>query len=379
MYLKAFTLDGFRNHEQTEIQPGQRMNVFLGNNAQGKTNILEAIYILATAKSHRTNDDTEMIAFDKDRFLVKGEVIKGNIPKSLRISVGRNEKKKVAINGDERSQISSLIGEINAVIFSPEDIEMINGSPSLRRRFIDITISQINPGYLYNLQRYNYIIKQKNKTLKGIGKNGKLNDLLDVYNTQLVDTGSKILRKRLSVIERLEEVTSPIHLNFTDGKECITIKYVSTALNDVNRSSNSSPETDIAEVGDKLEGKLKEVRGDEIRRGVSLAGPHRDDIVFQIGEINLKSYGSQGQQRTAAISLRLGEVELIKEDIGEYPIILLDDAFSELDSLRGRSILETLSREAQVFLTGVSLDGFPAAENDTLLFSVVDGEVRAIE
>ena len=379
MYLKAFTLESFRNHKKTEIQPGRRINIFFGDNAQGKTNILEAIYILATAKSHRTNDDAEMIAFNGDMFSVKGEVVRGDIPKVLRVSLGRNEGKRVAVNGDKRDQIASLIGEVNVVFFSPEDIEMIKGSPSLRRRFIDIAISQMSPSYLYNLQRYKYIIKQKNRTLKGIGKDNKLKDVLDVYNSQLVDIGSKILSKRLSVLKKLEDVTLPIHRSLTDEKESFVIEYTSNLFKDRDGVPSYDSDSDIVDVRDRLEGKLEEIKGEEIRRGVSLAGPHRDDLVFRIHDMNLRSYGSQGQQRTAAISLKMGEVELIKEDIEDYPIILLDDVFSELDGSRGRAILQLLSGEAQVFLTGVSPNAFSLPQEDISLFSVKSGEVKVVE
>jgi DNA replication and repair protein RecF len=200
--------------------------------------------------------------------------------------------------------------------------------------------------------------------------------LLEVYNAQLADVGSKILSKRLSIIKRLEDASSHIHKRLTDEEETIRVEYVSTVLEHKGQIPDSNSDSYVI---DRLGEKLKEARGEEIRRGLSLAGPHRDDIAFHVNGINLRAYGSQGQQRTAAISLKMGEVELIKEDIGEYPIILLDDVFSELDSPRSRAILETLSKEAQVFLTTVNLNGLAVSEGDASLFLVSSGEVENYE
>ncbi len=348
MYINYLQLKNFRNYIDLELLLENKINIFLGNNAQGKTNIVEALYFLALAKSHRTSKEKELIKWGNSFSLVKG-TIKNEIG-DKRLEILLNQKgKKVKVNNLEKRKISEYIGNLNIVIFSPEDLNLIKGSPHFRRRFLDIEIGQINPTYLYHLSKYQKIIFQRNNLLKDFNSETKNKEqLLEVWNIQLIKHGAKIILKRLDFIKQLERWVEEIHYKISNKKEMIKIEYKSTVLIDKNSMSES-------EIIEQYFNHLKKNTKQEKLRGMTLIGPHRDDLDFYINMVNLQVYGSQGQQRSAALSLKLAEVELINEIIGEYPILLLDDVLSELDHFRQTHLINTIEKKVQTMITTTSI------------------------
>lgn len=369
MHINYLQLKNFRNYKELELLLENKINIFQGNNAQGKTNILEALYFLALAKSHRTSKEKELIQLGNSFSLVKGTV-KNKIG-DIKLEVQLNQKgKKVKINNLEKRKISEYIGSFNIVMFSPEDLNLIKGSPQFRRKFLDIEIGQINPSYLYHLSQYQKIIFQRNNLLKDFYSEIKNKEkLLEVWNIQLIEHGSKIILKRLNFLKQLEKWVEDIHYKISNQKEKIIIDYKSSIIMD----KKSISESDISE---QYFNNLKKVSKQEISRGMTLIGPHRDDMDFFINKTNLQIYGSQGQQRTTALSLKLAEIELINENIGEYPILLLDDVLSELDQFRQTLLINTIDKKVQTMITTTSIKNIDLKTiQQSSVYSVEKGKV----
>lgn len=348
MFLKNLALKQYRNYESLQLSFDQHVTLFVGQNAQGKTNILESIYVLALAKSHRTTKDRDLIQWDQEFAVIKGEVEQRYTTAKLELQLTRRGK-KAKLNGIEQRKLSDYVGALNVVMFAPEDLEIVKGSPSVRRRFIDMEIGQVSPAYLYTLTDYNKLITQRNQFLKDFHQHQKNLALLDVWNQQMAEMIVKILKKRYLFINQLQHWASTIHQRITDGKETLSIRYNGTIDIDPQLSDNDS--------ADHILQKLEEVRQREIMRGTSLIGPHRDDLSFYVNGIDVQQFGSQGQQRTTALSLKLAELELIKEEVGEYPILLLDDVLSELDELRQTQLLDAIQDRVQTFVTTTGVEG----------------------
>lgn len=348
MFLAETELRSYRNYSfmRQEWNPG--INILLGYNAQGKTNLLESIYVLSMAKSHRTAKDREWIQFESNHAVVYGRAIRRTGPVNLELTI-TDKGKKAKINGVEQRKLSDYIGTLNVVMFAPEDLDLVKGTPQLRRRFLDMEIGQVSPSYLYNLSNYNKILVQRNQLLREIARKEKSTDLLEVWDVQLVDYGIKIHLKRLEFLNKLREWAKEIHQEISNYKEELQISYQST-LHQLGESELEHLKLAFLEL-------LAKNRVKEIERGTSLYGPHRDDLSFTINGQDAQSYGSQGQQRTAALSLKLAEIELINQEIGEYPILLLDDVFSELDETRQTHLLEGFKDKCQIFVTTTSIDG----------------------
>ena len=370
MYINKILLKNYRNIEKTYLNLNPNLNIFIGNNGQGKTNLLESVYLIATTESHRTNRDTELINWDKDKALVQLKLIKKDYDLTISYEIeGRN--KTIKINNNPLEKISDLVGNLNVILFSPEDLKIIKGGPSNRRKFLDLEISQVNPYYYHLLKEYDHIIRQRNNLLKKMyhQKNKNIN-LLEVWDEKLADKGSKILLKRLKVLKKLKILARLSQRKITNGNENLSIKYECT-LNINNKFSLN----DIKEIFLK---KLKDDRNDEFERGYTLSGPHRDDLIFKINDINVRKYGSQGQQRTVALALKLAELEFMKSESGEYPVLLLDDVFSELDKIRKNTLLSIINDKIQTIITTTELDDIDnfISKKSSKIFNVKSGIIE---
>jgi DNA replication and repair protein RecF len=348
VFLKNISLQQYRNYEQLRLDSFGDVNLLIGPNAQGKTNLLEAIFVLALTKSHRTSKDRELIAFDQSSAHLAANIEKKYGPLLLELTLSP-QGKKAKINGLEQRKLSGFIGSLNVVMFAPEDLEIVKGTPGIRRRFLDMEIGQVQPSYLFHLQQYQKILLQRNNFLKQLwGKDDTQQGLLDIWNEQLVEHGVKIIRKRKEFIIKLQKWAESIHHGITNGSEDLQLRYVP--------SFGEVTEQDEAVLLEQFMIKLRQLKEQEIRRGMTLAGPHRDDLTFFINGKEVNTYGSQGQQRTTALSLKLAEIELIKEEIGEYPVLLLDDVLSELDSYRQTQLIETFQSKVQTFITATGVE-----------------------
>jgi len=355
MYIRELQLTNYRNYESLSVQFENKVNVILGENAQGKTNVMEAIYVLALAKSHRTSNDRELIRWDEDYAKIEGRVEKKHTSLPLELLITKKGK-KAKLNHIEQSKLSRYIGNLNVVMFAPEDLNLVKGSPNVRRRFIDMEIGQVSPIYLHDISQYHKVLQQRNQYLK-ILQSKKQTDftMLDIYTDQLIELASKIVIKRFEFLRMLESWAKEIHSGISRNLETLKIRYKPTV--------HVSEDVDLSTMVNIYNEKYNEVKLKEVERGVTLFGPQRDDIVFYVNDRDVQTYGSQGQQRTTALSVKLAEIELIHNEIGEYPVLLLDDVLSELDDYRQSHLLSTIKDRVQTFVTTTSVDGI---DHDTL-------------
>jgi DNA replication and repair protein RecF len=369
MRIDNLELVNYRNYESLKLDFSPGINVFIGENAQGKTNIMESLYVLSMAKSHRTSNDKELIRWDAEYGKIKADVFRkyGKLP--LEISFSKKGK-KAKVNHLEQKRLSDYVGQLNVVMFAPEDLHLVKGSPQIRRRFIDMEIGQISPVYLHDLVNYQKLLKQRNHILKQHYGKQAINDVMfEVYTEQFIEAAVKIIQKRFRFMELLQKWAEPIHHGISRGLEQLEIRY--------QPISGLKPEWTPVEMASFLGDKLQEVKKRELERGVTLVGPHRDDLQFFVNGYDVQTYGSQGQQRTTALSLKLAEIELIKQEVGEAPVLLLDDVLSELDDFRQSHLLNTIRGSVQTFVTTTSVDGI---QHDTIqsarLFEVTNGKVK---
>ncbi|MCI9564959.1 MAG: DNA replication/repair protein RecF [Eubacterium sp.] len=358
MIVKRVELSNFRNYKLLKLDLDKKTNILYGKNAQGKTNILESVYVCSTTKSHRSNRDAELIRLDSDEAHIKLFIEKNNREQRIDIHLRRNKTKGIAINGIPIKKASELFGVFNVVIFSPEDLDIIKKGPTERRKFIDMELCQLDKIYVYNLTNYNKIVIQRNKLLKDINFRPELKQTLEVWDHQLAEYGSKIIERRQKFIKEINNIMKPIHRELTGGVEDINIVY--------NKN---------CEAEDLLK-TLEENRERDIKYKSTSAGPHKDDILFFHEDKNIRIYGSQGQQRTVALSLKLAEIELVKKLINDLPVLLLDDVLSELDSDRQNHLLKSLDN-IQTVITCTGLDEF--IENRfkiNKVFQVTEGNVE---
>lgn len=360
MYINRLQMMNYRNYEVLDIELCKNVNVFMGNNAQGKTNILEAIYYCAFAKSHRTSRDKELITWDKDIAYVSVSVTKKRLDKKIEINILKDGKKAIKINKIKISKIGELFGVFNVVMFSPEDLKIIKDSPGIRRRFIDMELCQLNSNYYYNLVQYNKVLNERNVILKN--KNLS-DDIIDIYDTQLSEFGNNIIRARLSYINELNKYGDEIHKDITSKKEEILFRYESTIK-------------DLTNLKESFYNQLVKNRQRDRERGLTSVGPHRDDFTVLINNVDVKSYGSQGQQRTAILTIKFASLKIIKEVTGEYPVLLLDDVLSELDFSRKRYILSAIG-EIQTVITCTGIEDLSSyLDEKSKVFKVKDGDIK---
>ncbi|MBZ5968764.1 DNA replication/repair protein RecF [Leuconostoc gasicomitatum] len=347
MELQSLRLVNYRNYTDLTLNFSDGVNIFLGENAQGKTNLLESIYVLALARSHRTSSDKDLIRWQEKEATISGRVKKSisDTPLSLHFS---NKGKKARVNHLEQSKLSQYIGQLNVILFAPEDLELVKGAPSVRRRFIDMEFGQMNPLYLYNTTQYRRILKERNAYLKRLQMKQTTDTIfLDVLTEQLVDIGSQVLLARQTFLERLEVAAQPIHAEISNKRETLTLRY--------QTSLDFEKETDLATIKLVFEQTLKKQQSREIMQGSTLVGPHRDDIQFIVNDNDVAVFGSQGQQRTTALAIKLAEIDLMQQETGEYPILLLDDVLSELDANRQTHLLLAIQDKVQTFITAPTL------------------------
>lgn len=350
MYLENIKVKQFRNYTELDVALSKGINVFIGENAQGKTNLLEAVYVLGMAKSHRTSHDKELIQWGRNYAKIEGKVNKksGTIPLELTIS---KKGKKAKANHIERKKLSQYVGLCNVVMFTPDDLQLVKGSPSLRRRFIDMEIGQIQPVYLHRLSQYQKVLEQRNALLKNAdGSDRSVQSMLDILTAQLIELAADLVHRRLRFIRLLRDWAADIHQSITDGRERLSMDYRSS-VGDV------SEDMELSRIKEVYEKAFADVRKKEMERGLTLIGPHRDDLDLAVNDKNVQTYGSQGQQRTTALSLKLAEIELIADEVGEYPLLLLDDVLSELDDVRQTHLLSTFKERVQTIVTTTSVAG----------------------
>lgn len=353
MYINKIKLLNFRNYEEQEILLNPNINIFYGDNAQGKTNIIESIFLCAIGKSFRTTKDKEMIKFNKENASVFLEYKKIDREGTIKIEI--ENKKNIYINGIKIKKLSELLGKINIVIFTPDDIQILKDGPQKRRRFLDIMIGQLRPNYVHILNLYNKTLEQRNNYLKQIKIENKPEEMLEIWDEKLAEYGEKIFLYRNEFIQKIKEKINNIHKNITENKEILKIEYESNCENK-----------------DEYLKLLKERKKLDIIKGFTTKGVHRDDFMIYINNELVNIYGSQGQNRTVILSLKIAEMQVIYDEIGEYPILLLDDFMSELDEKRRRNFLENIENK-QVIIT--CTDKIEEINNEIKLFEVKKGVI----
>ncbi|MDD7147131.1 MAG: DNA replication/repair protein RecF [Lachnospiraceae bacterium] len=359
MIIKSLELTNFRNYDSLSIQFDKGTNILYGDNAQGKTNILEAIHLSATTKSHKGSKDRDIIQFGREEGHIRTYLEKDGMEVKVDMHLRNSKSKVIAINGQKIKKASELLGILNVVLFSPEDLSIIKNGPSERRRFVDMELCQLDPFYLYNLNHYNKIVDQRNSLLKDLYLNPSLRDTLSIWDSQLVSFGSKIIERRKLFVDQINDIICEIHHKLSGGRETLVIQYEpDVTIEDFEKKCQLNQERDI---------KYKQTS----------TGPHRDDFSFMIGDIDVRKFGSQGQQRTAALSLKLSEIELVKKISKDTPVLLLDDVLSELDSNRQNFLLNHIG-EIQTIITCTGLDDFINNRFEiNKIFKVVNGIVNS--
>ena len=366
MYVENIRLINFRNYDNLNIDLNKKTNIFIGKNAQGKTNLLESIYICATGRSFRTNRDREIISFDRDEAYIGANMNVGKFDRFIEIKMDKSRSKRIKVNKTELNNYRELYSGLNVVIFSPEDLKLVKDGPSERRKFLDSEISQIRPVYSYNITRYNKILFQRNNILRSQKFKNDIRPLLEIFDLQLAKIGTDIIIDRDKYVKELSEISKVTHNNITLCNEDLELIY----------------ESNIEIVPSKIEMEklylenLKTNTNKDIESRSTSVGPHRDDLLMTINGKDVKTYGSQGQQRTVVLSIKLSEVELIKKEKGSYPVLLLDDVFSELDEDRRKYLIRSF-HDMQTLIT--ITDAVDLKEMDDIeksIFYIEDGKLK---
>ena len=357
MIIRSIELRNFRNYENLELHLDQGTNILYGDNAQGKTNILEAAYVSGTTKSHKGTRDKEMIRFDQQEAHIRTIVEKNEKQYQIDMHLRRSGAKGVAINKIPIKKASDLFGILNIVFFSPEDLNIIKNGPAERRRFVDLELCQLDKLYLSDLSRYNKTLNQRNKLLKDICFRPDLIETLPMWDAQLLEYGCRIIKRRKKFVEDLGKIITSIHSNISGGREKLVLKY----------------EANIDDIF--FEDELLKARPRDLKLCQTTVGPHRDDLLFSIDGVDIRKFGSQGQQRTSALSLKLSEIDLVKSSIHSTPVLLLDDVLSELDSSRQNYLLNSIT-DIQTMITCTGLEEFVKNRfHINKIFQVVAGKV----
>lgn len=339
MYIKSIELNNFRNYKELSMEFHPEKNILYGDNAQGKTNILEALYYCGMTKSHKGSKEKEIIRMNEREAHIRMYVEKKGVSHRIDMHLKRNKAKGVAIDGIPIRKSSELFGLVNIVFFSPEDLGIIKHGPSERRRFLDMELCQLDKVYFHDLTKYNQVVNQRNNLLKQISADKSLLSTLDIWDEQLIEYGVKIINRRTKHLEELNEVITPIHEKLSGGREFLKLGYeANTSATDFGMKIAMNRERDLFQK-------------------VTTTGPHRDDVEFAIADIDIRKYGSQGQQRTAALSLKLAEIEIVKRVVRDLPVLLLDDVLSELDRNRQHYLLDSI-KDIQTIITCTGLEEF---------------------
>lgn len=358
MYVKSLDLKNFRNYENLSLVPDPGINIFYGANAQGKTNILEAVYLAGTTRSHRGSRDREMIRMGQEEGHIRMNLDRNGNDYRIDVHLRLHKKKGIAVNGVPVKRAGDLLKLTSIVFFSPEDLNMIKNGPAERRKYLDYILCGTDPIYFQDLTRYNQCLSQRSRFLKDFGYGREKTDELDVWDLQLMNYGRRIIGKRKSFIEDLQEIAGNIHRQLTGEKEDLGLSY----------------EPNVSE--EEFEEKLRQGRERDLKFKMNTTGPHRDDLAIRANGMDLRTYGSQGQQRTAALSLKLAEIRIYEEAKGFRPILLLDDVLSELDRDRQNYLLKII-RNTQTFITCTGLDDFVQNHFEAdHVFHVVQGGIE---
>ncbi len=339
MEINSIKVGNFRNYDNAKLEFHKHTNIIYGDNAQGKTNILEAIFVCGTTKSHKSSKDKELIKIGCDEAHIRMFIKKKGIDRRIDIHLKKNSTKGIAIDGIPIKRSSELLGMTNIIFFSPEDLKIVKNGPSERRRFINLELSQLNSVYLYELGEYNKILMQRNKLLKQIYYTPSLIDTLDIWDEKLIEYGIRIISERKEFVDKISDIVTSINEKLTGGREHIKVIY----------------EPDVTK--DEFKKNLKAARDKDLKFNTTSIGPHRDDLSFINRDVDIRKYGSQGQQRTCALSLKLAEIELVKEMTNDTPILLLDDVLSELDRNRQNYLLDSIDG-IQTIVTCTGLEEF---------------------
>lgn len=348
MKVNQIILRNFRNYTHLKLDFTQNINVFIGENAQGKTNVLESLYYGAMGRSHRTNTDSELIRWQQKAGSIEIAFSRMNVDNRLHFTMYQQEPREIQHNG-YKIKPKEVVGLFNVVLFSPEDLLLVKGMPSLRRRFLDMELSQASPNYYQQLTKYNRILSQRNMLLKKIRERKASLEMLLPWDVQLAEMAGKIVGKRLEAVKKLSMLANLMHRKITANRENLSIVYEVQGFTDKEDSISS----------EQYMKKIEEMRQQDIFRGSTSIGPHRDDLILWVNGMNLRTFGSQGQQRTGVLSLKLAELEFIKSETSEYPILLLDDVMSELDASRREHLLAFIKDRIQTFITATEEKYFP--------------------
>lgn len=359
MFVKSLEISNFRNYSHLSLEFSSGTNILYGDNAQGKTNVLEGVFLGATTKSHKGSKEKEIIKLGEEEAHIRMYIERDGIEHRIDMHLRKNKSKGVAIDGIPIKKSGELFGIVNVVFFSPEDLSIIKDGPSERRRFVDLELCQLDKLYLHNLINYNKVLNQRNNLLKQVGFNRSLLETINVWNLQLVNYGTQIIKTRNQFIHDMNELVVMLHNKLSDGKESLKIVYEYNVMED--------------EFLSKLEKNIER----DIAQKVTTVGPHRDDLSFLINGVDVRKFGSQGQQRTAALSMKLSEIELVKKVTNDQPILLLDDVLSELDRKRQNQLLDSI-KDIQIILTCTGLEEFVTNRMNTeKIYKVTNGQVQA--
>ena len=367
MYIKSLRLVDFRNYSNQRIEFDKKMNLIYGDNAQGKTNILEAIYLCSIGKSQRNIKDDDLVFFGNNGYFIEIDLIKEVRNYKIEIGYNKEKGKAIRVGGIGLKSVGELLGKLVVVMFSPDDLKMVKEGPAYRRRFLDILICQLHSSYLYDLQSYYKILNQRNNLLKQIRSISNIENTLDVWDEKLAEVGSKIIEKRISFVKKIAEKGLNIHKNIAIN-ENLNIKY---ACSFINKNDENLKNNDIYKNFYKA---ILQSRDKDIKRGFTNEGPHRDDLKFLINNLDVEKFGSQGQQRTVVLSLKLAELDILEEEIQDKPILLLDDVFSELDENR-RDYLKQYIKDFQVFITSTDKEEMINQNESIHALRVVNGSI----
>ena len=367
MIIKKLNLNNFRNYSRLNLELNPKMNIFIGENAQGKTNILESICVLALTKTYRYGIEENLISFGKNKAKIVSKVKKGRLINTLEIDIEENNK-KIMVNNQEIKKVSDYISSLNVILFTPEDLEIIKGSPNIRRNLINIELSQVSKKYLTTYNEYNKILKMRNEYLKMMLNSSKNNEIyIEIITNKLIEKAIIIYKERKKFIDKINENINSIYKNIT-GDDELRISY------ETNISLDNFEEETIKNT---LSDKLKRNYQKEINYGMTLYGPHRDDFSFYLNDNNLKNFGSQGQQKIAVLSFKLSEIDIFKEYSGENPVLLLDDIFSELDIKKRNRLLDYINKDIQSIITTTDLKSIRKKNiEESYIFEIKNKEVE---
>lgn len=373
MKVETLTLRNFRNYEHCQLALHPGLNILIGQNAQGKTNFLESVHFLSTGRSHRTSSHYDLIRWDATGFFLHASVRKRNLRAQIDFSLSTDRRRELRINGIVERKLSSLLGVINSVLFTPEDLQLLKGSPSLRRRFLDIELSQVSPVYLYTLQQYNRALLQRNNLLRSFDGKATNKIALETWTEQLIRFGARLTVLRQRALIALAKHAEPSLYRISGGKEKLHLVYRPWGY----AIELGASEVEVTETFREI---LERQHDNELRRRQSLVGPHRDDFVCLLNNIDVREFGSQGQQRSAVLAIKMAELEFMREVTGDYPVLLLDDVLSELDASRRQALLSLVDQGIQTLITGTEASLFTGWQNKSLLIAeITDGIISIVK